>query len=136
MKKKNLTKCIILSIVTLGIYTLFWGTDLVFETDKLQKKPPSIFLRILCSVVTGGLYLVYWANKTGKAMESKTNRFQTRPIIYTILMFMILATDYAFVITVVKNLTLTIGIPFILLIVLISLVQHDINVLIENGKLK
>ena len=33
MKKKNLVTCIILSIVTLGIYTVFWTVDVLFQTD-------------------------------------------------------------------------------------------------------
>ena len=136
MKKKNVTKCVILSIVTLGIYTLFWGTDLIFETDKLNKKNESLFWRIIYSIITGGIYLVYWAWKTGKAINKTSKKTNDDSLVYAILMSLVLITDYSFVLPIFKNVSLTVGIPFIFLLILMGSIQMDINKLIDLKKLK
>ncbi len=74
MKKRSIPVCIILSIVTCGIYSLYW---FVVATDDLnavsgQQGDASGGLSLVLSLVTCGLYGIFWAYRMGE----KVNRFR------------------------------------------------------------
>ena len=69
IKKKNIATCIILSIVTIGIYGLYWVAKITDESKALAKDEnslPSGGMVILLTIVTCGIYGFYWAYKIGQ----------------------------------------------------------------------
>ena len=66
--KKSIVVCIILSIVTCGIYALYWMTCINNIACRLNPKEWNTdgFLVVLFSIITCGIYGVYWAYKMGQ----------------------------------------------------------------------
>ena len=72
MKNRSIPLCIILSIVTCGIYLLYW---LVVLTDDLnyasgRDNDTSGALSLVLTIVTCGIYGIYWAYKMGNQLDS------------------------------------------------------------------
>ena len=66
---KNIVLCVILSIVTCGIYALYWMYTI---NEAARTVNPSEWqmgggMVILLSIVTCGIYGLYWYYKMGKA---------------------------------------------------------------------
>ena len=71
LKQRSIPLCIILSIVTCGIYTLYW---MVCVTDELNAVSghhgdASGGLALVLTLVTCGLYGLYWAYKMGEKVD-------------------------------------------------------------------
>ncbi len=69
---KNIVMCVILSIVTFGIYALYWLFTL---NDAAIKANPNEWSTggatvILLAIVTCGIYTYYWNYKMGKAFAA------------------------------------------------------------------
>ncbi len=69
---RNIALCVVLSIVTLGIYELYWVYMLNDEIAKEAGRPPIISggLLILLTLVTCGIYFIYWCYKQGEAIDA------------------------------------------------------------------
>ncbi len=67
--KKNIVTCIVLSIITCGIYGIFWFISL---TDDVRVVSGDTRLSggkaFLFTIITCGIYGYYWAYIMGKAM--------------------------------------------------------------------
>ena len=76
MKERNIAVCIILSIVTCGIYGLYWLYCLVEESKEMtgEMDGPSGIVVILLSIVTCSIYLMYWMFITGKKIDDMNVR--------------------------------------------------------------
>ncbi|BED92843.1 MAG: DUF4234 domain-containing protein [Candidatus Paraimprobicoccus trichonymphae] len=87
MKKKSVTQCIILSLITCGIYGMFWYVELVDTLNTLTKtKNMSGISTLLLTWITCGTYGIYWAYQAGKAIdELKSNDGLSYGFIYAIL---------------------------------------------------
>lgn len=73
--KRNIVTCILLSIVTCGIYGIIWFISL---TDDARVVSGDTRLSggkcFLLTIVTCGIYGIYWAYLMGKAMmQAKSN---------------------------------------------------------------
>ena len=71
VQKKNIVTCVILSIVTLGIYALYWVAKLTDDAKTLAKDDnslPSGGVVVLLTIVTCGIYSYYWAYKMGQIL--------------------------------------------------------------------
>lgn len=68
---RSIAISILLSIVTLGIYGIYWMYKLNDEVAAEAGKPPIISggLLILLSIVTFGIYLLYWCYKQGEFID-------------------------------------------------------------------
>ena len=70
IKQRNIAMCIILSIVTCGIYGLYW---LVCITDDMNTATEEQWttgsMVLLFSIVTCGIYSIYWAYKMGEKVD-------------------------------------------------------------------
>ena len=71
MKKRNIAAAIILSIITFGIYGIYW---FIVLTDDVKKAAgddefPSGAIALLYTILTIGIYGIYWAYKMGKLMK-------------------------------------------------------------------
>lgn len=73
---KNLALCIILSLVTCGIYGYYWLYCLTEDVNTLSgQQGTSGGMVILLSIVTCGIYLWFWLYKQGTAIDQiKTSR--------------------------------------------------------------
>ena len=71
IKERNIAVCVVLSIVTCGIYGLYWLYKMVEEADCVTGNPnpqPPIVV-ILLGIVTCSVYLIIWFYNTGKRMD-------------------------------------------------------------------
>ena len=77
MKNRNIALCIILTIVTCGIYGIYWFITMTNEMNELvpDDYQTSGGMAFLLSLVTCGLYTIYWAYKMGL----KVNKAQDNP---------------------------------------------------------
>lgn len=69
IQKRSIATCIILSIVTLGIYGLYWVAKITDESKALAKDENSLptgGMVVLLTIVTCGIYSFYWAYKIGQ----------------------------------------------------------------------
>ena len=76
IKERNIVVCILLTIVTCGIYGIIWFISM---TDDMRYASGDQTLSggtaFLCTLITCGIYGYYWAYKMGKAtVAAKASR--------------------------------------------------------------
>lgn len=78
IKERNLAVAIILTIVTCGIYGLYWFVKLTDETKYLTGTDGAAGITaLLLTLVTCGIYGLYWNYKLGEKVDMlKRNRGQ------------------------------------------------------------
>ena len=71
IKNRNIAVCIILSIITLGIYGLYWFVVMTDESNALapNNATTSGGKALLLTIVTLGIYGIYWVYKLGNKMS-------------------------------------------------------------------
>lgn len=71
IKERNIAVSIILSLVTCGIYGIYWFISLTDEARVASgdESAPSGGIAFLLVIVTCGIYAIYWAYKVGKTMS-------------------------------------------------------------------
>ena len=76
IKQRNIAVCIILSIVTCGIYGLYWLACLNNDTNTASNTfGTSGGMVVLLTIVTCNIYGIYWAFKQGEKIDAaKTSR--------------------------------------------------------------
>lgn len=78
MTNRNIGLCIVLSIITCGIYGLYWFVVLTNEANYASghsQDGTSGGMALLLTIVTCGVYGIYWAYKMGeKVSEAKAAR--------------------------------------------------------------
>lgn len=77
IQQRNLALCIILSIVTCGIYGLYWIYTITEDTNRVTGNPNATSggIVILLGIVTCGIYMWYWMYKEGEYLDqAKTAR--------------------------------------------------------------
>ena len=91
MKRRSIPICIILSIVTCGLYSLYWFVTLTDDSNKLSNapNPTSGILALLFTVITCNIYGIYWAYKMGEKLDQayvqRGMPTQNQAILYLIL---------------------------------------------------
>ena len=91
MKKRNVALCVVFTIITFGIYGIYWFVKINNDTNELANPPKktSGIVAILLIIVTCGIYGLYWAYKVGKlldtALESRGMPAKNGGVIYLIL---------------------------------------------------
>lgn len=83
-KERDIVMCVLLSIFTLGIYTIYWFYVLTEEANALSDNEEGCAgggLAILYAIITLGIYLWYWGYKMGdrivRAREKKCMTYDT-----------------------------------------------------------
>lgn len=94
MKQRNIALCIIFSIITCGIYELYWYVCLTDETNEVAgEQGTSGALALVFNLITCGIYGFYWAYRCGEKLDkAKTDRGQAASnggLLYLILYFFI-----------------------------------------------
>lgn len=76
VKERNIVVCIILSIITCGVYGIFWFVSLTDDTNTLSGDyKTSGGMAFLFTIITCGLYSLYWMYRQGdKIDQAKANR--------------------------------------------------------------
>lgn len=70
VKQKSIPLCIILSLVTCGIYGIIWFINLTDDTNAVVGEPGTTgIVAFLLSIVTCGIYGLYWAYKQGEKLD-------------------------------------------------------------------
>lgn len=68
MKKRSILGMILLTIVTLGIYGLYWYIS--FQSELKQKTNEGFggFMHFVMTIITFGIYGLYWQYAAGKRL--------------------------------------------------------------------
>lgn len=71
MKRRNIALCILFSIISFGIYDLYWFVKLTNDSNTIcpEKKTASGGMALLFSIITGGIYTIYWMYKLGQKLK-------------------------------------------------------------------
>ena len=87
VSKRGIPLAIILSIVTCGIYTVYWQIKLTDEMNTLLNKPnaTSGLMAFIYSVITCGIYFIYWLYKMGDNVDELKGKSGDTGILYLIL---------------------------------------------------
>lgn len=71
IKERNIAVCIILTIVTCGIYGIYWFICLTDEANNASNSTgTSGGVAFLLSLVTCGIYSLFWMFKQGEKLDS------------------------------------------------------------------
>lgn len=71
VQQKNIALCIILSLVTCGIYGIYWFVTLTDDTNTISgEQGTSGVVAFLLTLVTCGIYGLYWAYKCGEKIDA------------------------------------------------------------------
>ena len=71
IQARNIATCIILSIVTCGIYGIYWFISMVNDINEVSESGgPSGAVVFILSLVTCSIYLWYWMYKTGENINA------------------------------------------------------------------
>lgn len=70
MRHRNVGLCIVFSIITCGIYGLYWFVCLTDDSNECTGRgSTSGGMALLLSIVTCGIYSLYWAYKMGDKLD-------------------------------------------------------------------
>lgn len=95
--KRSVGIGILLSIITCGIYSLYWMYAITEDMAELSEdRSMSGGIAVLLAIVTCGLYTIYWAYKIGKlAKEAEIRKGIAHPsddsVLYVVLTIFALA---------------------------------------------
>lgn len=69
--KRNIALCVVLSIVTCGIYGIYWMIMINDEINEASEDHNALSggLVFLLSIVTCGIYSIYWSYKMGQKVD-------------------------------------------------------------------
>lgn len=85
--KRSVAMAIILSIVTCGIYGLYWFVKLTDEMNYASgsRNDTSGIMAFVLTIVTCGIYTFYWAYKMGIKADIVERTNSSKGILYLIL---------------------------------------------------
>ena len=87
IKERSLVTALILSLVTCGIYSIFWFISLTNEMNKAAGKENDTNggTAFLLNLVTCGIYGCFWAYKMGEKRDIVVNEKGSSNILYLVL---------------------------------------------------
>lgn len=70
IENRSIALAIVLSILTCGIYSIYWYISMVDDANKVSNELDSTSggVTLLYSILTCGIYKMYWAYKAGKQL--------------------------------------------------------------------
>ena len=70
VREKNIALCIVFTIITFGIYGLYWIICITNDSLELSSEHGTTGgWVVLFSIITFGLYTLYWAYKMGERID-------------------------------------------------------------------
>lgn len=90
IQEKNIVLYVVLSIVTCGIFGLYWFVTLTDDTNAIaDEEGTSGVVALVLTIVTCGIYGLYWAFKCGekidKAHQNRGESSSNGGVLYLIL---------------------------------------------------
>lgn len=87
IQKRSIAMCVILSIITCGIYGIYWMIQLNDEINEIvgDTQATSGGVVFLLSFVTCGIYGLYWLYKMGEKCDNIKGANSSSAIVYLIL---------------------------------------------------
>ena len=87
IQRRDVAVAIILTIVTCGIYGIYWFISMTNEVNAITGTPgdTSGGVAFLLTIVTCGLYSYYWAYKMGDKLDKYENTASQRGLTYVVL---------------------------------------------------
>jgi len=88
VEKRSIAKAIILSIVTFGIYEIYWFIKMTNEVAEItgDHNNASGGMAFFLTLITGGIYGIFWAYKMGEKLDRHEGATKgDRALIYLIL---------------------------------------------------
>lgn len=75
VQRKNIALAVVLSLVTCGIYGIYWFISLTNDVNNIdqQEKSTSGGMAFLFTLVTCGIYTFYWMFKQGERIDRAAN---------------------------------------------------------------
>ena len=87
IKNRSIPVCVILSIVTLGIYGIYWFVKLTNDSNALapNNTTTSGGKAFLLTIVTLGIYNIYWNYKLGCKVDEMKGSDSNSGVLYLVL---------------------------------------------------
>lgn len=87
VQKRDLVKAIILTIVTCGIYGIYWFISLTNEMNRLTGNEGDTTggTAFLLTLITCGIYGIYWSYKMGEKRDAMEGVNNSSAILYLVL---------------------------------------------------
>lgn len=97
IQKRNIAVAIILTIITCGIYGIYWFVKLTNEMNRLtgNEQDTSGGVACLLTIVTCGIYGVYWAYRMGERRDRLAEKDSSSAILYLVLSLFVNIAVYA-----------------------------------------
>ena len=117
IKERNIVVCILLSIVTCGIYGIVWFISMTDDTRAVSgDESLSGGMAFLLTLITCGIYGYFWAYKMGKAIaQAKASRglpADDNSVLYIILqLFGLAIVNYCLIQNDLNNMATPIQVP-------------------------
>ena len=96
-KERNIVLCILFTIITCGLYGIYWMICLNDEINLLsnEERPTSGVMVLVFSIITCGIYMLYWYYKMGSAVDRIKGSDGNRGLLYLLLaIFQLHIVDY------------------------------------------
>ena len=77
IERRNNAVCIVLTLVTCGIYGIYWNVSMTNDVNTLSgdENGTTGGMVVLLTIVTCGIFVIYWAYKQGEKLDfTKNNR--------------------------------------------------------------
>lgn len=86
-ENRNIAVCIILTIITCGIYGLYWFVKLTDETNSMapEKQSAGGVHALIYTILTCGIYGIYWAYKLGEKVDVIKESSDDSPVLFLVL---------------------------------------------------
>ena len=76
LEERNIVTCILLSIITCGIYGIIWLINMANDVNTISdEKGPSGGMVVLFTIITCGIYGIYWVYKAGQNMYAAGKKY-------------------------------------------------------------
>lgn len=87
VEKRSIAKAIILSIITFGIYEIYWFIKMTDEVAEItgDHNNASGGVAFLLTLITCGIYGIFWAYKMGEKLDRYEGVDSSRAVLYLIL---------------------------------------------------
>ena len=87
IKNRSVPICVILTIVTVGIYGIYWFIVMTNESNALAPKNATTSggKAFLLTIVTLGIYSIYWNYKLGAKVDEMKGTESNMAILYLII---------------------------------------------------
>lgn len=89
-QNRSIAKCIVLSVITCGIYGLYWWVVATNDVNQVTNRPgTSGGMSLVLSIVTCGIYGLYWAWTMGDKLDAARSEHGVAPGSFSIIFLLL-----------------------------------------------